>query len=130
MADYLRPILLDAGQVDIQDLGRWMRLCAGYWARVGLGATGAYRRDRATAYVVLGVLASASGQGVGGRLLDELDRWAAAHGVHRLELTVMASNERALRLYERKGYAREGRRRECFAVDHVLVDEFYMGKLL
>lgn len=91
---------------------------------------GAYRRNRATAYVVLGVVASSAGRGIGGGLLDELDRWAGAHAIHRLELTVMAGNARAVRLYEAKGYVREGVRRECLAVDGVLVDELYMGKLL
>jgi GNAT superfamily N-acetyltransferase len=41
---------------------------------------GKFRRNRATAHVVIGVLAAARGQGVGTGLLDELTRWASAHG--------------------------------------------------
>ncbi len=37
VVDYVKPILLDAQSLDIRDLVGWMRLCAGYWARVGLG---------------------------------------------------------------------------------------------
>ncbi len=91
---------------------------------------GEFRRNRITAYVVIGVLATASGQGVGSGLLEAIDRWAPAHGIHRLELTVMAHNERAVRLYERMGFEVEGRRRQCLTVDGKLADELYMGKLL
>jgi RimJ/RimL family protein N-acetyltransferase len=56
--------------------------------------------------------------------------WALAHGMHRLELTVMAHNERAHALYERMGFVVEGRRRECLLVNARLVDELYMAKLL
>jgi RimJ/RimL family protein N-acetyltransferase len=91
---------------------------------------GRFRRNRITAYVVIGVLAAASGQGIGAGLLGELERWASAHGIHRLELTVMADNRRARRLYERVGFAVEGRRRECLLVRGQLVDELYMAKLL
>jgi ribosomal protein S18 acetylase RimI-like enzyme len=91
---------------------------------------GGFRRNRITAHVVIGVLAAAGGQGVGSGLLRELELWAPAHGIHRLELTVMAHNHRARQLYERMGYTVEGQRRECLLVDGRLVDELYMAKLL
>lgn len=91
---------------------------------------GEFRRNRATAYIVIGVLAVASGHGVGSGLLRAIDHWAPAHGIHRLELTVMVGNQRAAGLYERMGFVIEGRRRECLTVDGNLADELYMGKLL
>jgi len=91
---------------------------------------GGFHRNRITAHVVIGVLAAAGGQGIGSGLLRELELWAPAHGILRLELTVMAHNQRARRLYERMGFAVEGRRRECLLVDGHLVDELYMAKLL
>ena len=91
---------------------------------------GTYRRNHATAYIVIGVLEGASGRGVGRGLLAAVERWAVAHGMHRLELTVMADNRRAIRLYERAGFLKEGRRRECLIVDGELIDELYMAKLL
>jgi len=91
---------------------------------------GRFRRNRATAYVVIGVLAAARGRGAGTGLLRELVRWAPAHGIHRLELTVMAHNQRAKDLYQRLGFTVEGRRRECLAVGGRLVDELYMALLL
>ena len=91
---------------------------------------GRYRRSRITAYVVIGVLAAARGRGIGAGLLRGLELWAPAHGIHRLELTVMAHNRRAFELYRRMGYTVEGRRRECLIVDGCLADELYMAKLL
>ena len=74
---------------------------AGYVELTG----GLLRRSRTTAHVVLGVLARAAGQGLGTALLHQAREWAAAHGLHRLELTVMAHNTRAIGLYERMGFA-------------------------
>ena len=91
---------------------------------------GRFGRNRITAHVVIGVLAAASGHGVGSRLLGELEQWALEHEIHRLELTVMAHNRRARQLYERMGFAVEGRRRECLLVHGRLVDELWIAKLL
>jgi len=99
---------------------------AGYVELTG----GAHRRSRATAYVVIGVLARAAGRGIGAALLRSAREWAAAHGLHRLELTVMAHNSRAIRLYERMGFRVEGRRVECLLVDGQFVDELTMAAIL
>lgn len=55
---------------------------------------------------------------------------AIAYGLHRLELTVMAHNTRAIRLYERMGFTVEGRRSECLLVDGTFVDELTMAVIL
>ena len=99
---------------------------AGYIELTG----GTFHRNQATAYVVIGVLAAAGGRGVGRGLLEEAKRWAVAHGVHRLELTVMAHNHRAIRLYERTGFSIEGRRSECLLIDGQFIDELYMAMVL
>lgn len=91
---------------------------------------GRFQRSRLAAHVVIGVLAAASGRGIGSGLLRQLESWARAQGLHRLELTVMAHNQRALALYERMGFVAEGRRRECLLVGGTFVDEIYMAKLL
>ena len=57
---------------------------AGYLELTG----GSFRRSRATAYLVIGVRADAAGRGIGTRLLQHAKDWAAAHGLHRLELTM------------------------------------------
>ena len=91
---------------------------------------GTLRRSRATAYVVIGVLAHAAGRGTGTELMRQAKTWAAAHGLHRLELTVMAHNTRAIGLYERTGFTVEGRRSECLLVDGQFIDELTMATLL
>jgi RimJ/RimL family protein N-acetyltransferase len=99
---------------------------AGYLELTG----GTARRNRATTHLVIGVLARASGRGVGSGLLREALRWAAGHGLHRVELTVMAHNTRAIALYQRMGFVTEGRARECLLVDGRFVDELTMAVLL
>ena len=99
---------------------------AGYIELTG----GTFHRNQATAYVVIGVLAAAAGKGVGRGLLEEAKRWAVAHGVHRLELTVMAHNQRAIGLYQRTGFSIEGRRSECLLIDGQFIDELYMAMVL
>src|SRR5689334_18381168 len=93
-------------------------------------AGGSFRRSRATAYLVIGVLADAAGRGIGTGLLRHARDWAAAHDLHRLELTVMAHNTRAIRLYERMGFSVEGRRAECLLIDGQFIDELTMAAIL
>ena len=91
---------------------------------------GSYRRNRHSASLALGVLRESRGQGIGGQLLSAAEGWARAHGLHRLELTVMVHNEPALRLYRSHGFCIEGTRADSLRVDGVFVDEFAMSKLL
>ncbi|HYO47779.1 MAG TPA: GNAT family N-acetyltransferase [Gemmatimonadota bacterium] len=98
----------------------------GYVAILG----GPFRRNRHSAYIVIGVLKSFNGQGIGGSLLGEAERWAKNAGLHRIELTVMAHNTRAIHLYEGVGFAREGTRKHALRINGAWVDEFYMAKLL
>ncbi|GGA41823.1 GNAT family N-acetyltransferase [Paenibacillus yonginensis] len=96
-----------------------------------MGAFGSEpRRIRHTLYLVVGILQSYSGQGIGTRLFAEMEKWAADHDIHRLELTVMAHNERALALYRKAGFEVEGTKKDSIYVDGQYVDEFYMAKLI
>jgi RimJ/RimL family protein N-acetyltransferase len=94
----------------------------------GLG--GPYRRNRRTVHVVMGILQAFGGQGLGAKLLAELEKWAREHEMHRLELTVMAHNERAISLYRKMGFETEGTKRHSLSVNGAYVDEYYMAKLL
>jgi RimJ/RimL family protein N-acetyltransferase len=98
----------------------------GYVELVG----GTFRRNRSTTHLIIGVLADASGQGVGSSLLEEAKRWAAARGLHRIELNVMAHNHRAIALYQRIGFVHEGRRMGCLQIDGEFLDELYMAMIL
>jgi RimJ/RimL family protein N-acetyltransferase len=91
---------------------------------------GRYRRNRHCAHVVIGIRAAFTGQGIGRLLFDELFGWAYTHGLSRLELTVMAHNERGINLYKKMGFEVEGVRRRSLFVDGAFVDEYAMSKLL
>lgn len=91
---------------------------------------GTYRRNRHAACVVIGVRQAAAGRGIGTALLRDLDDWAREHGVDRLELTVMAHNERAIALYRRCGYEVEGTRRGSLRIGGRAVDELALARLL
>ena len=94
----------------------------------GIGGPG-YRNSHAL-NIVLGVRRAASGRGLGRRLLDALEADARERGIHRLGLGVLASNVRAIALYERAGFVREGVRRHATRLRSGYVDELMMGKLL
>ena len=90
---------------------------------------GRFRRNRHSAQVVIGVRQHAAERGLGRALLQELSRWAERQGVHRLELTVMAHNSRAVALYRSAGYELEGTRRHSLLLDGAYVDELSLAKL-
>ncbi|MCE1255080.1 MAG: GNAT family N-acetyltransferase [Anaerolineae bacterium] len=89
-----------------------------------------FRRNRHTAYIVCGIRQAYQGQGIGTRLFAAAETWAKANGIHRLELTVMCHNERAIALYQKMGFEREGIKRHSLKVNNKYVDEFYMAKLI
>ena len=91
---------------------------------------GTYRRNRHVAHLALGVGQKYAGRGIGTPLLRDLETWAMQAGIHRLELTVMAHNRRAIGLYRRMGFRTEGVRRDAMRVSGGFVDEFMMAKLL
>ncbi len=94
------------------------------------GGRGAQRRIRHSVYIVVGLLDGHRGRGLGTRLFEALDTWAAAHGIVRQELTVMVHNAAGIALYEKMGYRREGVKRKAVLIDGVYWDEYYMGKVM
>jgi L-phenylalanine/L-methionine N-acetyltransferase len=70
------------------------------------------------------------GQGVGQRLMEAAMHWADNWaGVLRIELTVFADNQRAVALYERHGFVREGLMRAFAMRDGVYADTLLMARL-
>lgn len=91
---------------------------------------GKLERNRYTATVGVGVLQAHTGNGLGRKLMEGLEFFARQADLHRLELTVMSHNTRALRLYEQMDYQSEGTRRDSLYIDGAYVDEIVMSKLL
>jgi RimJ/RimL family protein N-acetyltransferase len=96
-----------------------------------LGAFGgSFQRNRHCAYIVIGILQAFVGRGLGSQLFKVLEEWAMKHNIHRLELTVMSHNERAISLYRKMGYQTEGVKQDSLWVNGKYLDEYYMAKLL
>src|SRR5687768_5849981 len=56
---------------------------------------GSAKRNRHSLFLVMGVLQTWSGRGIGRALLQGTEGWAVAKAIHRLELTVNIKNARA-----------------------------------
>lgn len=94
-------------------------------------ATGSLmRRRRLSVHLIIGILAAQTGKGLGKDLMKELFEWAEVRGLHRLELTVMSHNDRAVALYKKCGFEIEGTKRHSLRVGEEFVDEYYMSKLI
>lgn len=98
----------------------------GYLVVIG----GSANRNKHSAYLVIGVLKQFSGLGIGTKLFEKLQEWSVQHKIHRLELTVMNHNERAISLYKKAGFEIEGTKRNSLFVNGTYIDEYYMSKLL
>jgi RimJ/RimL family protein N-acetyltransferase len=88
------------------------------------------KRNRHSVYLVIGILEECRGQGIGSKLFGELEPWARKQNIHRLELTVIATNQHALALYKKMGFEIEGTKRNSLKINDEFVDEYYMSKLL
>ena len=68
-------------------------------------------------------------RGVGRRLIEATLQAADAAGFSRVELTVNADNERAIRLYLSQGFVEEGRKRRARFLEGQFHDVLVMGRL-
>lgn len=91
---------------------------------------GDVKRQQHSAYLVIGILASSRGKGIGTVLFKEMESWARSRGIHRLELTTVVENDAGVGLYKKAGFEIEGTKRDSLQIDGKYVDEYYMGKLL
>lgn len=88
------------------------------------------QRIRHVGYITIGILEDYCNQGLGRKLLEKADHFAQSVQLHRLELTVIEENARALHVYQKCGYEQEGVRRRAIRHGHKWLNEIYMGKLL
>ena len=78
----------------------------------------------------LAVHPDARGHGAAGSLLDAAAEQMRERGIRKLTLRVLSTNEAAIRLYERHGFAREGTQCEEFLINGRSVDDILMAKRL
>jgi RimJ/RimL family protein N-acetyltransferase len=91
---------------------------------------GDFQRNKRTVSFSIAILRCCWDQGIGTRLLTELEQWAREHKIHRLELTVSVDNTRAIHLYQKAGYEIEGTKRDALFVNGAFVNNLMMGKIL
>lgn len=98
----------------------------GYLMVIGNNAQRAAHR----AALVLGVQEEAQGKGIASSLLQKAEEWAITKAISRFELTVLETNDRARKLFEKKGYESEGIRRNSMIIHDKSHNEIYMAKTL
>jgi RimJ/RimL family protein N-acetyltransferase len=70
-------------------------------------------------------------KGVGTALMQQAIQWAKDSGIiARLELDVFAQNARAIHVYEKVGFAAEGRKAHAYRRDGQYIDSLIMSLLL
>lgn len=89
---------------------------------------GGFAKNRHTATFGMALLPPARGRGMGRGLVEYCEAWARAQGVRKMAISVFASNGPALGLYQRLGYAEEGRRRGQYVLQGASVDEVLLAK--
>jgi len=73
---------------------------------------------------------SAQGKGIGSKIMSYTIKWCQIHQLHKLCLTVFASNELAHKLYERFGFIQEGVQKEQVKINGSYEDEILMAYFL
>ncbi len=96
----------------------------GYLFAIG----GRAKRNKHSAYLVIGISQNHRGKGIGTKLFEALERWAENHHIRRLELTVVIENDAAIRLYKKFGFEIEGTKRNSLYIKGKFMDEYYMSK--
>jgi len=88
------------------------------------------KRNRHSAYLVLGILEEYQGQGIASKLFNQVFEWAKEVEITRLELTVIKDNIKAFNLYRKMGFVLEGEKVHSLIINGQPVNEYYLYKLL
>ncbi|MCD2136752.1 GNAT family N-acetyltransferase [Salinicoccus halitifaciens] len=91
---------------------------------------GKLKRNKHSAYLVLGVDAAYRGRGIALSLFSHIFEWAEDQGITRLELTVIKDNAPAFNLYKKMGFTVEGEKVHSLMIDGRPMNEYYMYKLI
>jgi RimJ/RimL family protein N-acetyltransferase len=90
-----------------------------------------YSRRKGVAELFIYVHQDFQNLGLGTRMMRKAIELAKERGFHRIGLTVVADNHRAIKVYEKVGFKKEGVARETFYGDDLRYhDEVEMGLLL
>jgi len=77
----------------------------------------------------MGVERTHRSKGIGSRLIGTAEQWAVAQErLEWIDLRVLSDNHRAIRLYERCGYQKNGEISDLFRIDGLHLGDFSMAK--
>lgn len=91
-----------------------------------------YRTDHIAYLGGLAIAPDFSGKGEGSRMLNEIIAMAGQLGFLRIELSVAVANVKAIQLYEKNGFQKEGvlRKYSHLKSEHRFMDEILMSFLI
>lgn len=89
-----------------------------------------FEAERHCGSLGMGIIPGWREHGIGRRLIHATLEAADAAEFSRVELTVNANNERAIRLYRRVGFVEEGRKQKARFLEGEFRDVLVMGRLL
>jgi RimJ/RimL family protein N-acetyltransferase len=76
------------------------------------------------------LIANAQGLGIGKLIMEYTLKWCKLHQLHKLCLTVFASNEVAIILYKKNGFVEEGRQKDQVLLNGKYDDEIFMAAFM
>lgn len=91
---------------------------------------GRLKRNRHSAYLVLGVQEDFQGMGIATKLMNQIFSWAKEQDISRLGLTVIKNNDKAFNLYRKMGFVIEGEKVHSLKINGEFVNEYYLYKLI
>lgn len=81
------------------------------------------------ASLVMGTRRASWGSPTASRLFAQMISWANEKSIHRLELTVMSDNQRAVSFYRKLGFLTEGQREKAIYDQDRFFHELYMARI-
>lgn len=100
---------------------------------IGIASVGSSHKEKIRHVGEVGITVSEEfwGFGIGTVLMEEIEIWAKESKViRRLELIVHADNERAIHLYEKMGYKKEGVLARAMQIDGIFYEGVIMSLLI
>jgi ribosomal protein S18 acetylase RimI-like enzyme len=78
-------------------------------------------------YLTIGILPSHQNIGLGHKLMHEAIAWSKAQGLRRLEVSVISSNIKALKFYQRHGFSIDGIKKNAINENNTFIDDIFMS---
>lgn len=85
---------------------------------------------RGNGYLVVSLKSAYQNMGIGTRLMKVAEDFCKKNNIRRLELEVFSNNEKAIALYERLGYQKEGVKRQAILAAYGPDDIVFMAKFI